>query len=293
VGNRADFRLDSGVQVDGRVLNKVLNAWYREIARRGGIPVPGTSLAISQELRADYTAGVADVLARAAARSAAPVAEFYRVNRGRIPPWAWRRPYQRVPGIATPVPERLRPAGRDGAVSFSVRGIAVTILTDAFDPAMRGRAETRATWSWQPPGYQYTVDPNGDDKAGIVTALSTVRPPALAIQTFYCRDVQPDGIAGYGRGSTREDIAGARVYPWSATVAFHEGQHGMDYFEFLREELVPRFQGRAGLTVTLFRAASEHYNKAWAEYQTRVHKFSQARTDHVGAARGRRPHIAL
>jgi len=215
---------------------------------------------------------------------------LYRVNRGRIPPWAWHRPYRRIPGIATPVPERLRPEAGDGAIRFSVRGVAVTILPDGNDPAMRGRAETRSNWSSQTPGCQYTVGRAGD-AAGVVTAVTAVGAPAVTIQTFYCRDCPPDGRAGYGRGSTKEDVAGAAVHPWSATVAFHEGQHGMDCFEFLKEVDVPRFEGQVGMTLARFRVACEQFGKAWTLYQTRAGEFSRARTDDVGAANGRRPHL--
>lgn len=290
--NSMDFRLDAGVRVDRTVLDQMLNDWYRAIARQGGIPALGTALMVSPELRTKYSVGVADLLARAAAATGVPVAELYRVNRGRIPPWAWHRPYQRVRGIATPVPETLRPAADSGAIRFSVRGVAVTILPDDFDPALRGRAETRSEWSWQAPGCQYTVGCAGDG-AGVVTAVSPVPPPAVTIQTFYCRDVPPDGLAGYGRGSTKEDIAGAAVHPWSATVAFHEGQHGMDCLEFLKEERIPQFEGRVGMTAALFHAACEQFSQAWTSYQTRAGEFSRNRTDDVGAARYRRPHLVL
>jgi hypothetical protein len=288
--NSMDFQLDPTVRVDRPMLDRVLTDWYRAIARQGGIPAPGTALAISPELRTRYSAAVANLLARAAATTGVPAAELYRVNRGRIPPWAWRRPYHRVSGIATPVPERLRPAAGTGAIRFSVRGVAVTILPDDFDPAMRGRAETRSQWSYQAPGCEYTVGRAGAG-AGVVTAVNPVPPPAVTIQTFYCRDVPPDGLAGYGRGSTKEDVAGAAVHPWSATVAFHEGQHGMDCFEFLKEEQVPRFEGRPGMTVALFNSACEQFGKAWTLYQTRANEFSRTRTDDVGAANGRRPHL--
>jgi hypothetical protein len=287
-----DFRLDPSARVDRAVVDHALNDWYRAIARQGGIPAPGTALVISPELRTKYCAGVADLLTRAAAATGVPVTDLYRLNRGRIPPWAWHRPYHRIRRIATPVPERLRPAAGSGVIRFSVRGVAVTILPDDFDPTMRGRAETRNEWSWQAPGCQYTVGGAGDG-AGVVTAVSPLTSPTVTIQTFYCRDLPADNLAGYGRGSTKEDVAGAAVHPWSATVAFHEGQHGMDYFEFLKEEEVPRFEGRVGMTVALFRAACEQFGKAWEEYQRRANEFSRNRTDNVGAASGSRPHLVL
>lgn len=287
-----DFRLDPGARVDRVVVDHALNDWYKAIARQGGIPAPGTALVLSPELRRKYSSGVADLLTRVAAVTGVPVTDLYRVNRGRIPPWAWHRPYHRVRGIATPVPESLRPAAGSGVIKFSVRGVAVTVRPDDFDPAMRGRAETRSEWSWQAPGCQYAVG-RGGDGAGVVTAVNPLIAPTVTIQTFYCRDAPPDGLAGYGRGSTKEDVAGAAVHPWSTTIAFHEGQHGMDCFEFLKEQEAPRFEGRAGMTVALFRAACEQFAKAWAGYQRRAGEFSRHRTDEVGAASGRRPHLVL
>lgn len=287
-----DFWLDPHVRVDRALLDQVLNDWYRAIARQGGIPDPGSALMISPELRARYSAAVADLLGRAAAATGLSVAELYGLNRGRIPPWAWHRRYHRVPGIATPVPEMLRPAPGTGAVKFSVRGVLVTILPDDFDPAMHGKAETRSEWSWQLPGCHYDMGRDGDD-SGLVTSVSAIIPPAITIQTFYCRDVPPDAVAGYGRGSTKEDVAGAAVHPWSASVAFHEGQHGMDCFEFLRQEPVPQFEGRVGMSLGQFRAACENYSQAWTLYQSRAGEFSEARTDNVGASRGRRPHLIM
>jgi hypothetical protein len=96
-----------------------------------------------------------------------------------------------------------------------------------------------------------------------------------------------------GPRSPREDVAGAGVHPWSATVAFHEGQHGMDCLEFLKEEQVPRFEGRAGMTMALFRVACEQFGKAWTVYQNQMSEFSRTRTDDVGAVRGKRPHLVL
>jgi hypothetical protein len=213
-----DFRLDASVRVDRTVLDQVLNDWYREIARQGGIPAPGSALAVSPELRTRYSVGVADLLAWAAAATGVPVAELYRVNRGRIPPWAWHRPYQRVRGIATPIPERLCPAPGSGAVRFSVRGVAVTILSDDFDPAMRGRAETRSEWNWQAPGCQYTVGRAGDG-AGVVTAVSPVSPPAVTIRPSTAetsgRTASP-GTGGAARKRTsqaRPSTRGARPSP--------------------------------------------------------------------------------
>lgn len=283
-----DFQVDSSVDGGRVALDRKLSDWYREIARRGGIPDPGTAAAISPELRDRYRAGVAGLLAKAASETGVSLPELYRVNRGLIPPWAWHRPYQRVRGIATPVPGKLRP-GADGAVRFSVSGVEVTILPDGFDPVLRDRAETRISWRWEVPGYRYAVEGGTE----MVTAVIPGTRPGITIQTFYSRDVPADGIAGYGRGNTKEDVAGAAVHPWSATVAFHEGQHGMDCLEFLREKPVPGFSGRADMTVPRFNAACGEFGRAWSDYQKQASAFTWTRTDAIGAVSGQRPHLVV
>ena len=128
----------------------------------------------------------------------------------------------------------------------------------------------------------------------MVTAVSPVPPPAVTIrQTFYCRDVRRTASPGTGGAARKRTLQGAAVHPWSATVAFHEGQHGMDCLEFLKEERIPQFEGRVGMTAALFDAACEQFSKAWTSYQTRAGEFSRNRTDDVGAAGYRRPHLVL
>jgi hypothetical protein len=106
--------------------------------------------------------------------------------------------------------------------------------------------------------------------------------PCVTIQTFYCGDLGPDDVAGYGRGTTPEDMAGGAVHPWSASVAFHEGLHGMDTTDFLRTRTPPVFGGRAGMTVAQFSDATARWNTEWRAYQALAGAVSHARTDKVG-----------
>jgi hypothetical protein len=168
-----------------------------------------------------------------------------------------------------------------------VAGVSVTILPDAIDPALTGRAETRSTWRWQAPGYQYQPRATGADGTGVrpaevVTAVNPITAPGVTIQTFYCADLGPDDVAGYGRGTTPEDMAGGAVHPWSTSVAFHEGLHGMDTTDFLRTRTPPVFGGRAGMTVPQFRDATARWNTEWRAYQALAGAVSHVRTDKVG-----------
>jgi hypothetical protein len=279
------MRTSAGFQVDVRVggdrlrMGRILDEWYRRIAAAGGIPAPGAPLAVSPAVRAAYANGVGRLLAGVAAAVGTSVFELYWANRGRIPPWAWQEPHHRLTGIATPVPEGRWPAPGTGAVSMSVAGVAVAILPDTWDPALTGRAETRSTWRWQAPGYQYQ---HRGAAGEVVTGVNPIAAPCVTIQTFYCGDLGPDDVAGYGRGTTPEDMAGGAVHPWSTSVAFHEGLHGMDTTDFLRTRRPPAFGGRAGMTVAMFNDATARWNAEWRAYQALAGRVSHARTDRVG-----------
>jgi len=280
----AGFQVDVTVGGDRLRMGRILDEWYRRIAAAGGIPAPGAPLAVRPAVRAAYANGVARLLAGVAAAAGASVFELYWANRGRIPPWAWQEPHHRLAGIATPVPEGVWPASATGAVSMSVAGVAVTILPDTWDPALTGRAETRSTWRWQAPGYQYQHRGAGNQGGGVevVTGISPIAAPCVTVQTFYCGDLGPEDVAGYGRGTTPEDMAGGAVHPWSTSVAFHEGLHGMDTTDFLRTRRPPAFGGRAGMTVAMFNDATARWNAQWRAYQALAGRVSHARTDKVG-----------
>lgn len=272
------FAVDAGYPADRVRMGAYLDAWYREIAGLGGIPAPGAPLALSAELRTAYATRVAAVIAKVAALSGASEFELYWANRGRIPPWAWPEPHQRVRGIATPVPAGLRQDPATGAVSMLVSGVSVTYLPDELDDTMSGRAETRSLWQLVPCGYRYTVE----DGTEVVIEITPPPSVEVTIQTFFCRDLGPGDPVAYGRGYTPEDVAGAKVHPWSGTVAFHEGLHGMDHIDYLRTRTPPAFGGRAGMTVPQVEAAGQRWVEEWEAYQKRLSAASHARTDDVG-----------
>jgi uncharacterized protein len=284
----AGFQVNVTVGADRLLMGRILDGWYRQIAALGGIPAPSTRPTVSPDVRAAYASGVARLLGGVAAAVGTSAFELYWANRGRIPPWAWQEPHHRLAGIATPVPEGRWPAAGSGAVTMSVAGVSVTILPDSHDPALSGRAETRSTWRWQAPGYQYQLRARAgqgsalEGAAEVVTAVNPMAAPCVTVQTFYCRDLGPDDLAGYGRGTTPEDTAGGTVHPWSTSVAFHEGLHGMDTTDFLRTRTPPAFGGRAGMTVAMFSDATARWNTQWRAYQALAGAVSHARTDRVG-----------
>jgi hypothetical protein len=274
------FYADPKVPVDQARVSRVLDGWYtavtaqEQIAR--GLGGGGDSLLV-RELKAAYVAALATLLGRAAVLTKRPVSELHGINRGRIPMWAWQEPSHLLPGFSTPVPEG-RAVDVTGSVIVPTQGVSVSILPDAADPKLGDRAETRIQLRWATPKFHWTTQ----GKVHVVTAMDPLQTPTATIQTFFGPEVRPASRSGYGRGTTPEDVAGAAVDPRIMTVGFHEGQHGMDYVEFLRTHAPPQFGGHVGMTQQQFQAAGQRWSAAMKAYEKQARAFSTARTDCVG-----------
>jgi len=121
------------------------------------------------------------------------------------------------------------------------------------------------------PGYSY-------DAKGIVKDFPGYTPTAtLKIVTRYEAGVKPEFISGYGRGTTPEDIANK-----ATGLRFHEGSHGEDYINFVRNNPLPVFVGKNGDTVRAFKNAQQSYLDALSAWGKKIKNLSQRQTDCVG-----------
>ena len=87
----------------------------------------------------------------------------------------------------------------------------------------------------------------------------------------------PTGPAGYGRGTTREDVRAGQT-----SLRFHESRHGQDFLDFLRTNPPPTFAGKAGMTVAEFEKAMDDYGKAVKAYHAQMTQYSIKKSDCVG-----------
>lgn len=175
--------------------------------------------------------------------------------------------------ISTPVGKEAKKL-KSGAAEMLVDGVLVTLLPDktSKDDKLTGQAETNFTIDWgKLPGYQH--------RDGVVTKLDGKLPPIrMTIQTTYGVGAKAQDTSGYGRGTTEEDKAAGNT-----SLGFHEGQHGLDFIKYLKENPLPQFLGKVGMKVEEYKAAVEAYNKAAKEYATKMGEASESKTDCVGS----------
>jgi hypothetical protein len=121
------------------------------------------------------------------------------------------------------------------------------------------------------PGYNY-------DAKGIVKDFPGYTPTAtLKIVTRYEAGVKPEVTSGYGRGTTPQDVGNK-----ATGLRFHEGSHGEDYLNFMRNNPLPVFMGKNGDTVKAFKAARKNYLDALSAWGKQIKKLSERQTDCVG-----------
>lgn len=102
---------------------------------------------------------------------------------------------------------------------------------------------------------------------GHLTAVSFTGPPKPVLTTFtsYRTGVNTAGVSGYGRGTTAEDKAGAKVTPQSESLAFHESRHGQATLDFISSNPPLAFTGKVGDT-------EMDFNNAMARMAARCHR---------------------
>lgn len=257
-------------------LGTTLDRWYRAITdlERTIATAHAGDATLQQDVRALYVAAVRALVPLATTSTGISADEIYARNSGRIPMWAWPTPHQQVAGISTPISEGLSPAA-DGAVAFPVGRIRVRILPDAKDPTLGKRAQTKPRISFRTAKWRsadgVTVSTIGDPPA-----------PVLTVQTFYGPDSSASVTSGYGRGTTVEDLAGAKVDPRSKSLGFHEGSHGLDFVRYLRANPPPAYPLTVGMPVKKVGPAIEAWRARWTAYEQALEAASEASTDMVG-----------
>ncbi|HMQ46530.1 MAG TPA: hypothetical protein PKA00_04565 [Saprospiraceae bacterium] len=185
--------------------------------------------------------------------------EDYKTN-ARVPAvstMAWK--LIQLKGITTPLDVgQVDRIDQSGTAHFSITGFNIQVLKDQSTGKQGEGAYTEVKVNPGQFGPNVTMD-------GVTnTVKSWVGPsdPVVTIQTFYDLGAKRSGSSGYGRGTTEEDKRKGHT-----TLGFHEGTHGLDALQYLKDHAPPTFSGQSGMSMPDFTTAIEDYNKAIAAYQ--------------------------
>jgi hypothetical protein len=249
-------------------------AGFQQVMSRQGLMVLdqlGGETALFQPLREAYSKAVGALLSGAARLAQRSAEDLYETYRDLI--FEWAIPAQRVAGITTPLPLTAHADARTHVATLGVGRVRFEFVPDVQMSARESRrlrrAETSLHFAFGGVTFRH--------QAGHITSFTPPQEPVLRVQTRYPRGWSPQDRSGYGRGTTREDVAAGET-----SLGFHESQHGADYLRFLREHPAPEFEGRIGMTIAEFRVAINAYKNAFRAYQAALEDYSLQSTDCVG-----------
>jgi Domain of unknown function (DUF4157) len=174
--------------------------------------------------------------------------------------------------ISTPLPQGT-PVQRDGSASIQVAQVRTQILPDkrTTDRKMTGKAKTAFKFGLiRTPRYTFGKD-------GKITSIKPMPPVTMTIQTTYGPTVTAQSSSAYGRGTTQADVQAGNT-----SLGFHEGNHGLDYMDYLTANALPVFAGAVGMTVQEYSLAAQKFQKDMQEYVKNMDDYSDQHTDCVG-----------
>ncbi|MBD2066459.1 DUF4157 domain-containing protein [Leptolyngbya sp. FACHB-671] len=179
--------------------------------------------------------------------------------------------------ISTPIPwdsEEHPQAQKDGSVNLQVAQVRVTIKPDkkSKNKKMKG-AHTTFNLTWKAPTPK--------NQQGKVVSISSAPLVNMTIQTTYGPQADPYEQSAYGKGTTEQDIADGNT-----TLKYHEGSHGTDYMEYLRQNPLPSFTGQEDMTIKEYMDAVKQFNQNMRDYNTQIQEYSKQQTDCVGTPSG-------
>ena len=268
-------------QVPNAVFDRVIDSWYSMVIRQGNLidtDLHGNAT-LKAGLQTAYTSALRVLVAKHAATSKQTEDDLYRINSGRIPPWAQPHPTHLVAGKTTPIPDDVNvTTRRGGSVQFNVNGFDVTVSPDirVRRQATPGLTSDHIAWGGVRARLRRT-------RAG-TTVVSVTGPPTpvATLRTSFVRGVNTADQSAYGRGNTAEDKAGAKVTPASGSLAFHESRHSQAFLDFLRKNPPPKFTGKVGDSEADFNAALAQWRTAVVDYSKRLEQADTQQVHCVG-----------
>ena len=99
----------------------------------------------------------------------------------------------------------------------------------------------------------------------------------ISVQTRYGRGAMAHQPSAYGRGTLDEDTKVGNT-----TLGFHESCHRVDFLAYLAANLLPTFEGKAGMTTDEYERSVKALKTRLNDYFAQMEKQSDSNTDEVG-----------
>lgn len=160
--------------------------------------------------------------------------------------------------ISTPLPEGVKPDEKSEVANFPIGSFKVEIRPDRKATKEENIAADHAHTSGSIDAVVSYERNKGSNKITKVTISKT-----LIIQTIYGADATSKGDSGYGRGFIKSDREKG-----NKSLGFHEGNHGIDFMEYIKTHPFPEIVIKKPVTDAEFatlKAAWDVKHKAYVD----------------------------
>jgi len=155
----------------------------------------------------------------------------------------------------------------------TVNGVAVTVRADRSGVSGVKVAQTGINYD---AGLLPQATTTEDNKILKITGPMPVITATLG--TEYGPGADPNGKSAYGRGTTDADKTAGNI-----SLAFHESCHRQDHLNFLKQNTLPKFAGKVGMTAQEWNDAYTKYVEDVNDFKLRSDANTLALTDEVGS----------
>lgn len=172
--------------------------------------------------------------------------------------------------ISTPLPDGVKPDEKSEVANFPVGSFKVEIRPDRKAKEEDNIAADHAFTSGSIDAH-VSYERNKNNKISKVTISKT-----LIIQTIYGADATSKGDSGYGRGHIKSDTDKG-----NKSLGFHEGNHGIDFMEYIKAHPFPEIVIRKPVTDAEFATLKAEWDAKHQAYVDDMLATSKKNTDDV------------
>ncbi len=156
--------------------------------------------------------------------------------------------------ITAPVPVAAT-IGPGGQADITINGIQIVVRPDSVNPSIGNHAYTHGEFHFELHAPVAITPANANQGVALGPPLVN----SLTIWTEFPSEESKSGSSGYGAGKTLRE---------------HERAHGQGWFDFVRNNPPPVFQGQEGMAANAYNTAAAQYQTAVRDYQKRALDFA-------------------
>lgn len=173
--------------------------------------------------------------------------------------------------ISTPLPEGVKPDEKSEVANFPIGSFKVEIRPDRKATEEEKIPANQAHTSGNIKAIVHFERNKSDNKISKVTISKT-----LIIQTIYGADATSKGDSGYGRGYIKADRDKG-----NKSLGFHEGNHGIDFMEYIKTHPFPEIVIKKPVTEEKFATLKAEWDIKYQAYVDDMLATSKKNTDDV------------